>query len=81
MSAELLEREEYVEQAYFFRAYRERLEDSVPSQEILSQLREELLSSTRLPVALEVLEGELLLRGQLVDGMHGSGRIQPRCVG
>ena len=70
MSAELLEREEYVEQAYFFRAYRERLEESVPSQEILSQLREELLSSTRLPVALEVLEGELLLRGQLVDGMQ-----------
>ncbi|MBO10044.1 MAG: hypothetical protein CMJ68_04705 [Planctomycetaceae bacterium] len=73
MSAELLEREEYVEQAYFFRAYRERLEDSVPSQEILSQLREELLSSTRLPVALEVLEGELLLRGQLVDGMQHLG--------
>ena len=73
MSAELLEREEYVEQAYFFRAYRERLADGVPSQEILAQVREELLSNTRLPVALEVIEGELLLRGQLVDGMQHLG--------
>ena len=69
MPAELLDREEYVEQVYFFRAYRDRLADAVPSQEILAQVREELLSTTRLPVALEVIEGELLLRGQLVDGM------------
>jgi len=73
MAAQLLEREEYVEQAYFFRAYRERLADGVPSQEILAQVREELLSNTRLPVALEVIEGELLLRGQLVDGMQHLG--------
>jgi len=73
MPAELLDREEYVEQAYFFRAYRERLADGVPSQEILVQVREELLSNTRLPVALEVIEGELLLRGQLVDGMQHLG--------
>ena len=73
MPAELLDREEYVEQAYFFRAYRERLADAVPSQEILAQVREELLSNTRLPVALEVIEGELLLRGQLVDGMQHLG--------
>ena len=73
MPAELLDREEYVEQAYFFRAYRERLADGVPSQEILAQVREELLSNTRLPVALEVIEGELLLRGQLVDGMQHLG--------
>jgi len=73
MPAELLDREEYVEQAYFFRAYRDRLADGVPSQEILAQVREELLSTTRLPVALEVIEGELLLRGQLVDGMQHLG--------
>ena len=73
MPAELLDREEYVEQAYFFRAYRERLADGGPSQEILAQVREELLSNTRLPVALEVIEGELLLRGQLVDGMQHLG--------
>ena len=73
MPAELLDREEYVEQVYFFRAYRDRLADAVPSQEILAQVREELLSTTRLPVALEVIEGELLLRGQLVDGMQHLG--------
>lgn len=70
MAAELLEREEYVEQAYFFRAYRERLADAVPSQEILEQVREELLSTTKLPLALEVLSGELMLRGRLTDGME-----------
>ncbi|MFP6766906.1 MAG: hypothetical protein VB859_01970 [Planctomycetaceae bacterium] len=70
MDAGLLDREEYVEQAYFFRAYRERLADAIPSQEILVQIREELLGTTRLPVALEVIEGELLLRGKLADGMQ-----------
>jgi len=70
MDAGLLDREEYVEQAYFFRTYRERLADAIPSQEILVQIREELLSTTRLPVALEVIEGELLLRGKLADGMQ-----------
>ncbi len=70
MAAELLEREEYVEQSYFFRAYRERLADAIPSQEILAQIREELLNTTHLPTALELIEGELLLRGQLVDGMR-----------
>ncbi len=70
MDAGLLDREEYVEQAYFFRAYHERLADAIPSQEILAQVREELLSTTRLPVALEVIEGELLLRGRLADGMQ-----------
>ena len=82
MTAELLDREEYVEQAYFFRAYRERLADGVPSQEILAQLREELLSNTRLPVALEVVEGELRLRRPMFAGavnatvvLEGSPRI------
>ena len=31
----VLEREEYIEQAYFFHAFRERLVDGLPSQEIL----------------------------------------------
>ena len=69
MSANLLDREEYVEQAYFFRAYRDRLADAIPTQEILLQVREELLSTTKLPVARVVIEGELRVRGLLADGM------------
>ena len=38
----VLEREEYIEQVYFFRAVRERLVDGLPSQEILAQIGEEL---------------------------------------
>ena len=55
MSTPLLEREEYIEQAYFFRSYRERLEDNLPSQEILSSIYEEVLATSKLTMALEFL--------------------------
>ena len=48
----VLEREEYVEQAYFFNSFRERLVDGLPAQEILSRISEELLSTTKLPLAV-----------------------------
>jgi hypothetical protein len=65
----LLVREEYIEQAYFFRAYRERLEDDTPSQEILLALREEILATTSLPMAIDILRGEVLLKGRLSTAM------------
>lgn len=65
----LLDREEYVEQAYFFRVFRERLEENVPAQEILSTIHEEILSTTRLPLAIEFLKGEMLHTGRLSPGM------------
>jgi len=65
----VLEREEYIEQAYFFRVYRERLEDNLPSQEALESIREEVLATTKLPMALDFLRGEILLTGRLSDGM------------
>ena len=43
MLASPLDRDEYVEQAYFFRVYRERIEENVPAQEVLANIREELL--------------------------------------
>ena len=64
-----LNREEYVEQAYFFHVYRERLEQNLPSQEILVTIGEEVLATTRLPIALDVLRGEMLLTGRISDGM------------
>lgn len=64
-----LERDEYVEQAYFFRVYRERIEENVPAQEVLASIREELLATTKLPLAVDFLAGELNLRGTIGEGM------------
>lgn len=69
MKNKKLDREEYIEQAYFFRTYRERLVANVPSQEILETLMVEVLSTTKLPMALDFLHGELLLTGRIGDGM------------
>lgn len=65
-----LDREEYIEQAYFFRVFGERLDDNQPSQEILNDIREELLATTRLPLAIDVLRGELMHSGRLSKGMQ-----------
>jgi len=64
----VLEREEYVEQAYFFRIFRERVADNMPAQEILERLHEEVLSSTRLPYAIQFLAAELKHSGLLANG-------------
>lgn len=68
MSGVVLDREEYVEQAYFFRVFRERLADNLPAQEILQTVHEEILSTTRLPMAIEFLRGEVVLNGRLSTG-------------
>ncbi len=67
-AASLLEREEYVEQAYFFRALRERLAANMPTQEVLDRVHEEILSSTRLPYAIQFLATELKHSGLLASG-------------
>lgn len=58
-----LDPEEYVEQAYFFRALSERLRHNVPAQEAMLALEQEVLSTTRLPLAIQFLAGELKLKG------------------
>lgn len=70
MAQLLLDREEYIEQAYFFRVYRERLENNTPSQEILAGLKEEVLATTKLPMAIDFLIGEIQLNGRIGDGMQ-----------
>jgi len=65
----VLDREEYIEQAYFFRTFLDRLDEDLPSQEILSSIKEEILATTKLPLALDVLRGEMMLKGRLSDGM------------
>lgn len=69
MAAALLDREEYVEQEYFFRVYRERLETNVPSQEILKTIGEEILATTRLPMAIDFLRTEILHTGLISNAM------------
>src|SRR5580704_1556579 len=67
-TAPVLDREEYIEQAYFFRAFRDRLTDNLPAQDILTRVHEELLSSTRLPYAVQFLASELKHSGLLGSG-------------
>lgn len=66
----VLDREEFIEQAYFFHAFRERLADGVPSQEILARIGEELLSTTRLPLAVGFLATESKVTGLMAPAMR-----------
>jgi hypothetical protein len=68
MPPTLLDREEYVEQAYFYRVFRERLAENMPAQEILERIHEEILSTTRLPLAIQYLATELKHTGELAPG-------------
>lgn len=69
----LLPREEYIEQEYFFRVYRERLQDNVPSQEILKTIQEEILATTRLPMAVDFIRAEIMHCGRISDAMQRLG--------
>ncbi len=64
-----LPREEYIEQEYFFRTFRERLDDNVPSQEILKTIQEEILSTCQLPVAVDILRTEMMHSGRMGPAM------------
>jgi len=66
----MLDREEYIEQAYFFHAFRERVMDGLPSQEVLARIGEELLSTTRLPLAVSFLCTEMKSSGLLGPAME-----------
>ncbi len=69
MPPTLLDREEYIEQAYFFRVFRQRIEENLSSQEVLAGLSEEILATTNLPKAIGVMRGELRQTGRFSSGM------------
>lgn len=69
----MLDREEYIEQRHFFRVYRERIEQNTPAQEILASVRDEILTTTKLPMAIDFLAGELNLKGRVSEGMRQLG--------
>ncbi|MGY8767198.1 MAG: hypothetical protein ACKVH8_02045 [Pirellulales bacterium] len=64
-----LDAEEYVEQSYFFHSLLERIEESCPMQDIMSSVREELLITTKLPMAIDFMLAELKHSGQLHPAM------------
>ncbi|HEY5314581.1 MAG TPA: hypothetical protein VIK18_18760 [Pirellulales bacterium] len=65
----MLEREEYIEQAYFFRALNERMRQNMATQDLLVALRDEVLSTTKLTMALDFLASELKLSGGFAPAM------------
>jgi hypothetical protein len=66
----VLEREEYIEQAHLFRTLGERLPDNVPMQELLAHVKQEILSTTRLPMAIDFLLTELKHAGMMSTAME-----------
>jgi len=64
-----LDREEYIEQAYVFNGLNNRLDESDPVQVVLKHLRDEVLSTTKLPMALDFLLAELTHVGTMGTAM------------
>jgi hypothetical protein len=69
----MLEREEYIEQAHFFSAIAQRQQTGLSTQELLVAVREEILSTTRLPMAIDYLNSELKLNGVFHTAMAQLG--------
>ncbi|MFM7035329.1 MAG: hypothetical protein ACKOYJ_09165 [Planctomycetia bacterium] len=65
----MLDREEYVEQAYLFRNLAERIAAGTAAQEALAAIGEEVLATTKLPMALSYLASELKLVGTISTAM------------
>lgn len=65
-----LSHEEYVEQAFLFKALAERLDGSDPIQDLLVQIREEILATTKLPLAIDFIQAELNHTGIMSSAMR-----------
>jgi hypothetical protein len=69
----MLDREEYIEQTYFFRTLRERMQEANSTQDLLGSIRQEILATTKLPMALEFMEQELRHTGGFSSAMSKMG--------
>ena len=65
----MLDRDEYVEQAFFFSTFRERIETDVPTQDALAVLRAEVLAATKLPIAIDFMMIEIKHSGLISPAM------------
>ena len=66
----MLPAEEYIEQSHFYRALGERLPENVPIQELLEQVHHELLTTTRLPLAIDFMLAEIRHAGTMSTAMQ-----------
>jgi hypothetical protein len=66
----MLAPEEYIEQAHLFRTLSERLAENTPMQELLGHIKEEILATTRLPMAMDFLLTELKHTGMMSTAMQ-----------
>lgn len=68
-----LDRDEYVEQAYFYRTLRERMQQDLSTQELLVSIGQEILATTKLPMALDFMSSELRMTGGFATAMTHMG--------
>ena len=68
--SKVLAEEEYVEQAYLFRALKERSNASEPVQDLMAYVKEEILTTTKLPMAIGYLLSELNHVGTMSSAME-----------
>ncbi len=66
---EPLASEEYIEQAYLFRGLNNRLDESDPVQVVMKHLRDEILTTTKLPMAIDFILAELAHVGLMSSAM------------
>ena len=64
-----LDHEEYIEQAYFFQTLRERMQQAMSTQDLLVSIRQEILTTTMLPFALDFMASELRFTGGFTTAM------------
>jgi len=67
--AALLDREEYIEQSHLFRVLAERITSGIAAQEALVAIGQEVLATSKLPMAIDYLVSELKLVGTLCTAM------------
>ena len=66
----MLPREEYIEQAFFFRSLAERMNRDVPTQDLLDSLGQEILATTNLPTAIEFMASVMRHSGGFAPAME-----------
>jgi len=62
--------EEYIEQAFFFETFRSRIEEGYSTQEFLTAIRSELITTVQLPMAIDFLLTDLKHTGMLSSAMR-----------
>ncbi len=65
----LLPSDEYIEQAHFFHSMGRRIADQVSAQDLLVSLEDEVLATTKLPMAIAFMAAELRLTGGFGSAM------------